>query len=617
MDDSRLRIRIFSIVIVAIVALLVIRLGKLQIVDYRDHSGESRSNAVKERRVLPARGMFFDRTGQLLVDNTPGYNLLVTPMYFQEQAVPLLSELLEVPDSVVVSRVAAARKWSSFRASALASDVPFSTLSRILEHHRELSGISYEVFQKRRYRDGPEMTHVLGYVREISSNDLSQRSGGGYRPGDRIGSSGLERQYEGEVRGTLGSAFKMVNIRGQVVQDYLGGREDRAPLSGYDVHLTLDAQTQAVAESLFTDKRGGVIAIDVKTGGIVAFHSAPDYDLDLFTGTVNAKEWDYLLNSPEKPMFNRVTQAAFAPGSTFKPLIAMMALQEGVIDKDFRFFCPGYHPLGGGRIWKCLGEHGSVNVEEAIKVSCNTFFFELMRQIDVNTLDRWAHRFGFEEKAHIDLSASEVATGLIPDSAYYNQRLGQRAWTQGQVMNLGVGQGEVQVTPLQMVRYAAAIANGGVLVTPHFVDHMSHPETGERIEPYLPAPESLRVNKAYMDIVRSGMRRVISEKNTWLQIPGITSAGKTGTAQNPHGEDDSVFIGYAPADDPQIAIAVMVENGGSGSGNSGILGMFVMEQYLKGQIEMKGRQIYWNQVLQRRSTPLPGTEAFINRNAGR
>lgn len=604
MDDAKLRVRIFSMLIVLIAGVLILRLGKLQIVDYADHSGESRSNAVKERRQLPARGMFFDRNGKLLVDNTSGYNLLVTPTYFDTTTVPMLAEFLEVPDSVVTKRIRAAREWSVFRPSALAVDVPFRTLSRILEHRHELPGITHEVFQKRRYGTEADLSHVLGYVREIGRADLTNRVGTGYRPGDRIGSAGLERQYESDVRGTLGSAFKMVNIRGQVVQDYLGGREDRAPLSGKDLYLTIDALTQAVAESLFTDKRGALIAMDVNTGGVLAFHSAPDYELDLFTGTIDSDEWEYLMKSPEKPMFNRVTQSAFMPGSTFKPLIAIMALQEGIIDEGFRFNCPGYHPRGGGRIFKCMAAHGTIGVLEAIKQSCNTFFFELMRRMDVNTLDRYAQAFGFEQKAHIDLSQSEVATGLIPDSAYYNERLGVNRWNEGQAMNLGVGQGELLVTPLQLVRYVAAVANGGKLVTPHLLDHARQPESGEvtRLD-YEPAVE-LNVNPAYLELAREGMRKVIEEKNQWLRIPGISSAGKTGTAQNPRGEDDSVFVGYAPAENPRIAIAIMVENGGSGSGNAGILGMFVMEQYLRGHIEMQGRQPLWNQVLMRKSEPL-------------
>lgn len=607
MDDTRLRFRVFSVFTALLVTVLVLRLAQLQIVDYADHSGESRSNAVKEQRQLPARGMFFDRTGELIVDNTPGYNLLVTPRYFDPESTDLLAELLALPDSVLVERVAEARKWSAFRPSILAGDVPFEQLSLVLEQRHRLPGVSYELFQKRRYLSEARMSHVLGYVREIGDTDLQVLRDDGYRPGDQIGSAGLERQYEHDVRGQVGSAFKMVNIRGQVVQDYLDGQEDVPAFSGYDVHLALDAATQALAESLFTGKRGGLIAMDAKTGGVLAFHSAPDYPLDLFTGTIDNEAWRYLTTSPEKPMFNRVTQAAFMPGSTFKPLIALMALQEGVITPETRFYCPGYHPRGNGRIFRCLAVHGNVNVGEAIKESCNTFFFEMMRRIDVNTLDRWGHRFGFEEKAHIDLSQREVEAGLIPDSAWYNERLGEGRWNEGVAMNLGVGQGEILVTPLQMVRYVAAIANGGTLLTPHLIDFMVQPETAERHTPERPPAERLAVNPAYLRVVQDGMERVVSEEAPWLQIPGVTSAGKTGTAQNPRGEDDSLFIGYAPADDPQIAIAVMVENGGSGSGNAGILAMFVMEQYLKGSVDMKGRQFLWKQVLDRKSEPLATT----------
>jgi len=306
-------------------------------------------------------------------------------------------------------------------------------------------------------------------------------------------------------------------------------------------------------------------------------------------------------------MFNRATQSTLSPGSTFKPFIALMALHEGVITPNSTVHCPGYHPRGGRGSFRCLDTHGTISVLEAIETSCNTFFFEMMKRIDVNTFSRWAHRFGFGERPDIDIPAAEIATGNVPDSAYFNDAYGVGDWNVGTPMNMGIGQGDVNVTPLELVRYVSAIAMGGALPTPHVVKRMVHSETGEVIESPARETEQLDVNPAYLELVRSGMRRVISETSTWLEIPDVPMAGKTGTAENSRGEDDSVFIMFAPVDDPQIAIAVLVENIGYGSTMAGPIASFMAEKYLTGSISPK-RQWLWQGVMDAKSDPLPGQE---------
>jgi len=389
----------------------------------------------------------------------------------------------------------------------------------------------------------------------------------------------------------------MINIRGHVVADYLDGRENQPAKSGMDLHLTIDADLQAFAESLFVGKRGGVIAMDPHSGEVLALHSAPDFDLDPFTGTVDPAYWDSLRTHPKDPLFNRVTQSVMAPGSTFKPLVALLALEEGTINRRSTVHCDGGHPIGGGNFFTCLGEHGNVDVIEAIKVSCNTFFFEMMNRIDVNSLNRIARRFGFAQAPFLDIAAGSVAAGHIPDSTWYDETYGTRreqlrglrdGWTQGYVMNLGVGQGEVQVSLLQLSRYMAAIANGGTMVTPHLVRRMEDAESGEVDLPDLPDPTRIEVNPVYFDVVREGMRQVVADHSFWLDIPGIESFGKTGSAENQREEDNSWFIVAAPADDPQIVVAVLAESAGYGSTTAGPIGSFIAERYLKGQVEEIG-----------------------------
>jgi penicillin-binding protein 2 len=604
MDESRSRLRIFVALIAVILGILALRIGKLQIVERSDHTGQSAANAVREWRVQPPRGRFYDRNGVLMVDNEPRYSLFVTPRYFDRKTIPLLAELVHLPDSLITQRFNAAAKHP-FQRTILQGDVTFEELSRVLEQRHNLPGIDYEITQKRRYLTDARMTHAMGYVREISEGTLQTFREQGYVRGDPFGQGGLERQYEQAVRGVPGSDFKMINIKGQVVAEYLDGREDRAASNGLDLNLSIDADLQAYAESLFVNKRGGVIAIDPNTGEVLAMHSAPDFDLELFTHRLDPAIWDSIQSHPDKPLFNRVTQSQFMPGSTYKPLIAMLAMATGTIDANDTVYCGGGHPLGGGNFYKCLAKHGNLTVEEAVMHSCNTFFFEMMRRIDVNSLHRMATAFGFGSKPYLDIAASEVATGNVPDSTYYN-RVFPRGWTQGTVMNLGVGQGEGEVTLIQLVRYLSVIANGGTLVTPHLVRSMVDPITGEETFPELPPTTKLELNETYLKIIREGMRRVTAEKSPWLDIPGIPSMAKTGSAQNTRSDkDDSVFIMAAPVDNPRIAVAVLVENSGWGSTSAGPIGSFMIERYLKGHIEWNGtRRAILQQMLNTNSAPL-------------
>jgi penicillin-binding protein 2 len=605
MDEGRSRLRIFMVLVVFILGILMLRLGKLQILERSSHTGQSVNNAVREWRVQPPRGRFYDRDGVLMVDNEPRFTLFVTPRYFKEETIPLLATLLGAPDSLLFGRYQKAAK-NPFHRAPIQVDVSFEELSRVLEQRHNLPGIDYEITQKRTYLTDARMTHAMGYVREISESALEAHRDEGYVWGDPFGQGGLERQYESEVRGVPGSDFKMINIKGQVVAEYLDGREDRAARNGLDLNLTIDSGLQAFAESLFVNKRGGVIALDPRNGEVLAMHSAPDYDLELFTHRLDPQVWDSIRTHKDRPLFNRVTQSQFMPGSTYKPLIALLALAVAEIDGAYEFYCGGGHPLGGGRIYKCLDSHGSINVVEAIKYSCNTFFFEMMRRIDVNTLHRLATTMGFGQRPYLDIAINEVAVGNIPDSTYYNT-LFPRGWTQGNVMNLGVGQGEGEVTLIQLARYMAAIANGGTLVTPHLVRNMVDPETGAQAVPEMPDPVRLELNQTYLQLLREGMRRVVAEQSWWLDIPGVSSIGKTGSAQNTRGdEDDSVFIMAAPADNPEIAIAVFVENAGFGSGAAGRIGSFMVERYLTGRVDLSGdRGWIWTQMFNLNSEILP------------
>ncbi len=595
MDEYHIRVRIYAGVILAVFLLLGLRLGQLQLLSSEMYGGAAEGNAVRERPVEPARGAMYDRDGTLLVDNKPTYTILLTPRYFDRSKVGLLADLLEVPDTTVTRKLEEAREWSAFRPSRSFREVSFETFSRVQEHLYELPGVSHEIELRRRYHTPARASHALGYVREIDRQSLSENKQQGYRPGDYVGKTGLEQAYESVLRGERGSEFVLVNVRGTEVMPYRNGREDEPPVGGYDLHLTLDHEVQALAESLFVGKRGAAVALDPTNGEILSFVSKPDFDPSLFTHSVSGSVWNELRTASANPLYNRATQSGFPPGSTWKPFMALTALETGVLRPNERLDCPSGYRIGR-RVFKNHNgqDEGRITIPKALEVSCNTFFYQVMDELDVNTWHDWALKFGFGREAPLDVMQQEA--GLIPDSSYFNRTYG--TWTRGYTINLGIGQGDMAVTPLQLARYAAALGNGGTLPPPHFVRKIEHPETGETRRPQQPDPEPIPVDEKHFEIVQEGMRRVMENgTGQWVQIPEIPSAGKTGTAQNPHGEDHSLFIMFAPFDDPEIAIAVAVENAGYGASAAAPIASLMAEKYLTGEIADTWLRQHWRQRL--------------------
>ena len=597
MEENRTRVKVIIAFTVLVLLTLGVRLAQLQLLESSAYSGETRSMAVREKRVTPARGAIFDRNGVLMVDNEFTYTITITPRYFDEKNIPLLAQLLEVPDSLVESKLEEARQWSSFQPSRSFREVPFRIFSRIQENFYMLPGVSYEEEQKRRYLTSAHATHILGYTREISPAELRQRTEQGYKQGDLIGKSGLEKSYEHDMRGVHGSELRMVNVHGMEVGKYQEGEADIAPSSGFNLYLTIDSELQALAESLFVNKRGAAVALDPRNGEILAMVSVPDLDPEILARSLTSREWYELTSQQGTPMFNRATMSMMPPGSTWKPFMALMALQEGIVTPNQKIYCGGGHPLGRGRRFRCLGVHGNIDVRTAILKSCNTYFFEIMRRMDVNTFYRYATMFGFAGRVTSDIG--EQLPGLIPDSSYYN-RTYPRGWTVGYSMNLGIGQGDMGVTAMQLARYASVLATKGQLHTPHLVRYLNHPELDSTALPSLPRPSTVPIDSMYFNIVRTSMQRLMEVGGGMhFQIPGISSAGKTGTAQAPGDrEDHSLFVMFAPVDEPKIALAVLVENGGFGGRQAGPIASLMAEHYLKGELaDTPGRRWLLNRLL--------------------
>ncbi len=612
MDDYRVRAGLFGGIILLVLCILGGRLAWMQLFTSEFYESESANNATREILVRPARGAIYDRNGVLMVDNGTTFSISLTPRYFSHapdnrkafdtSEVQLLSSLLSVPDSIVWNGLHRAVLRNPDAPTQVFKEVPFNAFGRVQENSFRLPGVTFDEHQTRRYLTAARAAHALGYVREINGPELERRYDDGYRRGDLMGVTGIERNYEMYLRGKLGLEYRKVNARGLDIGALKGGADDSPAISGYNTVLSLDSRLQAFAESLFVGKRGGLVALDPQTGEILSMVSYPDYDLTTFTTSVDKDTWRYLTTSKSKPMYNRATQSMQPPGSTWKPFMALLALNEGKLKPGEHYNCPGYHPLGHGRFFRCMHTHGSIEVVEAIAHSCNTFFFEMMNRTDVDTFARYAHMFGFGERALTDVA--EQTPGLIPDSAYFNKRF--PGWAYGFSMNLGIGQGNMGATPFELARYTAIIGASGRKPTPHLIRELRHPETGDLIRPTLPAPEQLPIKPEYFELVRQGMRGVMEDgTGRSLQIPGILSGGKTGTAQaGPGRKDNSVFIMFAPFDHPRFAIAVQVENAGFGATAAGPIATLMAELYLTGRISPERRALV-ERVKGVQSQPLP------------
>ena len=597
--DARLRYRVFAGLVLVLFGLLTARLAQMQILDSEKYQSEAAGNAIETQIIRPARGYVFDRNGTLLVDNETTLSVTVAARYFDESKLPLIAELAMVPLDELEAKWAKIKERSTYQTSVLLPNVPFWTFARLQEQAYQLRGVGFEEDQQRRYVSDVRLTHALGYVNEIDAGRLDAMREQGYRLGDRIGITGLESEYESILRGRPGRRERLVNVHGMDVESYQGGIHDVDPQSGIALTLAIDADVQALAESLFVDKRGGAVMMDVETGGIISMVSAPDYDLDIFKDGLTQREVDFIYRNPEQPDFNRATMAVSPPGSTWKPFMAAVALEEGMIDADSELFCGGGYVLG--RLYRCHGgAHGRISVRTAIQKSCNTFFFRLMndtfptpegtKRMDLERFGYWTSQFGFGQLAPIDIPNQNP--GLIPDTTYYDERWGVGGWGPGFTVNLGIGQGNMGANPMQLARMTAAVANGGTLLTPHLVMAQTDPETGITRETVHRRPRRIPIRPEHFEVVREGMERVVGpggtarvamlpETGDW---PEIKVAGKTGTSQNPRGKDHSVFIAYAPADDPQVAVGVYVENGGYGGTIAAPIASLMIEQYLRGTI---------------------------------
>jgi penicillin-binding protein 2 len=568
----------FYVIIGLFGALFIGRLAQLQILQGSTLKQESDAQAIKQIRVVPYRGNMYDREEKLIVKNEGSYTITLTPIDFKNESLPLLTKILGIDSTQIYKEINSSKYYSKFSQIKIYRDASHDIVAQIEEYNHLLPGIDVLIESKRLYDFEANMAHILGYTREISAEQIEDRPY--YKPGDIIGQTGLEKSYERELKGQEGYRWVAVNTLGQRVASFDNGKNDINAQNGFDLFLSIDIDLQKKAEELLEGKRGSIVAIDVNSGEIIAVASKPDFDPRDFTGRIPAELYRSLSNDEGKPLFHRAVMAQYPPGSTWKMLIALAGLQEGIIDENSTFLCVGGYNLGSHFI-NCHGSHGNISLRRAIQTSCNAYFNQLAIKLGIEKFAKYGEMFGFGRDTKIDLP--NEFDGLLPTREYLEKRYGKNGVSKGRLANFGIGQGEVLATPMQMAVYTAMIANSGKHIQPHLVKGIYNNYTHKKElidykEEYLPIDKKhfKIVKKAMFDVVNSGGGTAGAAR-----ISEVKVCGKTGTAENPHGKDHAWFVSFAPYENPEIALVVFVENAGFGGSVSAPIAKKFYRSYFK------------------------------------
>lgn len=551
------------IIAAALLVALAGRLFFLQHIKHGYYAEYAQENQLQRERIVAPRGLILDRNGVPLVDNVPTYDIVLPRRYgkYLRPVVRRLGDYLPVDSTGIFERYDAWEKKHGGAPFPVIRDADKLEISVVRENVDYFPQLRVETRARRRYGLGMYASHLLGYVGEAGDQFLEENQKRGYLAGDVIGKTGIEGVCESFLRGEDGQNVVAVNASGNVLGDL--PHLSHPPVPGQNVHLTIDAKAQAWLEDLISEwPAGAAIVLDVHDGAVLAAVSLPQFDPNAFARGIDNEEWNRLYSAPEKPLFNRFLNAAYPPGSTLKVISVYTILLNRVVDPNRALvYCTGLHRFGNRvfRCWRPEG-HGYMDLYNGLVESCDSYFYEVGEILDVDDLAESCREFGLGSPTGIEMPGE--ARGLVPDREYYNRRYGKRGWTQGLMLNNIIGQGEYLATVLQMARVAAAVANGGDLVQPHVIKEITGtpPSAHDKVRIERITPEILR-------FLQRGMTGVVQgERGTGrgVRIADFKSAGKTGTAQNPHGEDHAWFIGYAPADDPEIAIAMVIENAGHG-----------------------------------------------------
>ncbi|MBW1759785.1 MAG: penicillin-binding protein 2, partial [Deltaproteobacteria bacterium] len=575
--------------------LLTVRLFYLQVIEGEELRRLSKNNCIRLQSIDPPRGLCFDRNGVLLVDNRPAFdvNIILRDAVPVAETIDKLSKYIKVPSKELMEKIDRYKGLFSYKPILLKRNIDRNTLAAIEVRKFDLPGVIVDVKPRRYYINKQSASHLLGYLGEINSRQLQSKKYSGYRVGEFVGKVGIEKTYEECLRGKRGGRQVEVNSTGQVrrILKTVGAQP------GHNLFLTIDQVLQQKAETLLNGLAGAVVAMEPSTGHVLVMASSPSFDQNAFISGLSHEQWNSLVSNPFRPMENKAVQALYPPASTYKIVTAIAGLEEGIIDENTTFDCLGYHKYGDRvfRCWKRTG-HGKVNVVRALAESCDVFFYQVGQKLGVDRLAWYAKACGLGSRTGIDLD--HEARGLVPTKAWKRRRLGM-SWQGGETLSVSIGQGYNLATPLQMLVLTSAVANGGTMYRPLILKSIKTAEgllvrkSKSRISGKLPA------GKKTMEIVRKGLWQVVNNRRGTagiVHVDGIDISGKTGTAQvvsrkkndtankkpkanflKPH----AWFVGYAPSDDPEIAVAVIVEHGEHGSSTAGPIARDVIKTYLQ------------------------------------
>jgi penicillin-binding protein 2 len=585
---------VILIIIFLVSAILLVKLFMIQVLD-DSFMKKAERNAIQRIVDHPYRGLVYDRNGKLMVFNNPIFDLMVVPKEFNIQDTAQFCQLFKISKEDLIAGYSAAKKYSSVKPSPLIKQISTTDFARIQDFLVDYPGLFIMTRSVRSY-PLPSASHALGYIGEINGNQLEKDTLKYYSQGDYVGLSGLEKFYENELRGRKGVKYKMVNVRGIDKGPFKDGEYDTASVAGKNITSTIDLELQRYGEMLMNGKTGSVVAIEPKTGEILAMISAPFYDPNELTGAEFGKTYKKLNNDKAKPLFNRPIMATYPPGSIFKIVQSLIGLQEGILTPSSTFAC-------NRSLVACHNHPSPVDLFGAIRNSCNPYYHQAFRQIinqEVSTntfkdteigLNSWREKvlkFGLGGPLGLDMSGEKG--GDIPSSKLYDRVYGQGRWKYSTIYSLSIGQGEMQVTPLQMANLAAIFANKGYYYTPHLVKAIDG--DASQIPGKFQIKHEVGIDAHHFDLIQDAMAEALYGTANRAIIKDLVIAGKTGTAQNPHGEDHSVFIAFAPKDNPKIAIAVYVENAGWGGRAAASTASLMIEKYIKGEITRPELQEY-------------------------
>ena len=580
----------FALAAVAIVVLVcLIGLIKLQIFQHRQLAEMSENNRIRVIPILPKRGHILDREGRVIVDNRPSYTVSVIPVEeVRYRTLPQLSSLIGFDTAYIRSRIKA-NMVSQYQPAAVRRDVSFETIAVLEEQYDRFPGVAYQMERVRQYAPEIGAEAFTGYVGEVSEAELATPEFEFVRPGSMIGKKGLEKKYDTILRGQEGTAYIEVSSSGQIIGEY-EGRPPIKAIPGADLTLSIDLDLQkACIAAQDTFCCGGVVALDPRNGEILAMASFPEYDPNIFSGVIPDSLWQVISNDSTHPLLNRPLKGLYPPGSTIKVLTLGAGLESGVIKPGTTFKpCVGGLQFGN-RFFRCWEEagHGITYGVHALERSCDVYFYQLGAELGVDKFSHYLGLCGFGRPSGVDLPNEDI--GLNPNSAYYNRRYGEGRWSKGLALNNAIGQGEILANLFQMAQLYSGIANNGVVYRPHLVRMIHYPDQpSEMITPQVSF--NLPFSKPTLELLKEGIRLVVEGDHGTarrLRNQFYSIGGKTGTVQNPHGENHSWFIGVAPMEAPEIVVAAIIENSGHGSDVAAPMVAKIIDAYM---LKKEGRR---------------------------